>query len=455
MSDRIIGIDLAVTAQHKAIVLDPARDEFIGRPISFRAYPAEMDKLLLRARQGADEEVNLVAILEATGMAWYPVATYLEGQGVQVFRVNGQKTKDFRQVLWKHTGSDQIDCRVLAKLYQVARPRLSRCPLPSGELLALQRACRIHAQWQVADTAVQNRMTALDSWAWQGLHKLIPPEAKSWMRTDWYDAWHVLEQGADGLREAWLEACGSPDTDSSWIAGWVERAQQMTELYGSPNMAGYPALQETMRSFLEERQRYKQQMNLLFKEQINPLYTRLFPDCHLTSIRGIAPQSAAFYHSFIQDIDRFPSVEQFRKWCGIVPRSHQSGEAESKGLPLTKAGPNLVKATLYLNAEVARQWDVQFAFIYQQQMVRYGKHHLQAVCACASHLANRIYALLKQNRPYELRDLQGKPISAAQSRELCLLYHVPDEVRERNNKRSRRQRAEQRAEGRLPKRSGG
>jgi hypothetical protein len=81
-------------------------------------------------------------------------------------------------------------------------------------------------------------------------------------------------------------------------------------------------------------------------------------------------------------------------------------------------------------------------------MVEYGKHHCQAVCACASHLASRIYVILKEQRPYELRDLQGKPITAAEARELCLEYRVPDEVRQRNNKRFRRNKAEQKAEAR-------
>ena len=85
-------------------------------------------------------------------------------------------------------------------------------------------------------------------------------------------------------------------------------------------------------------------------------------------------------------------------------------------------------------------------------MVKYGKHHLQATCACASHLASRIYAVLKQQRPYQLRDVEGNPISVAASRELCLQYRVSDEVRKRNNKRFRRNQVEQKTEKRMLKR---
>jgi transposase len=431
-----------VSAKHKAIVLDPACQKFIGKQITFQAYPEELERLLSQARKGAEENVPLVAIMEATGMAWYPVAVYLNSQGVEVYRVNGQKTKDFRRALWKHTGSDRIDSQVLAHLYQIAPKRLERCPLPEGELLALQRACRAYDRWREQDVAEQNRIQAIDQWAWGSLHKLVPAAAQPWMRQHWYNPWRVQAVGEVHLTAAWQTAAQN-DEDSSWIGRWVERAKQMTTLYGSEQQVGYDQLQETMRHSLQLRQQFAQEQACLTDEQIIPLYNQLYPDCPLTSVKGIGVQSAATYRSFIQNISRFPTVDKFRLWCGIVPRSKQSGEGEAKGLSITKSGPNLVKAALYLNAEVARQWDAQIAFIYHKQMVEYGNHHTKAVCACASHLASRIYALLKQQRPYQLRDLQGNPISDQASRELCLQYRVPDEVRQRNNKRFRRAKAKQ------------
>jgi len=440
MSIRIIGIDLAVNAKHKAMILDPAGNKFIGKPITFRSRHDDLERLLKRARAGAPEEVQLVAIMEATGMAWYPVGVYLHRQGVVVYRVNGQKTKDLRKVLWKHAGSDLIDSQILAHLYQLAPSRLERWWPADGDQLALQRACRAYARWRELDVAEQNRLQSYDQWAWGGLHKLVPAVARDWMRLHWYNPWRVFEAGVDRLSDAW-QAAAPKAAGSDWIAPWVDRARQMTLLYGSEEMVGYDDLQAITREGLRLRNHYAQEQACLTNQLIRPLYRQLYPDCFLESIRGIGLQSAATYMAFIQDIARFPTIEKFRLWCGIVPASKQSGGAEAKGLRITQAGPNLVKATLFLNAEVARQWDAQIAAIYHQQMVNYGKHHNQAVCACASHLASRIYAILKQQRPYQLRDLQGKPVSAAQSRALCKKLRVPEEVRKRNTKRFRRAQA--------------
>lgn len=447
MNMRIIGIDLAITASHKAAIFDPASQKFLGRPFQFRSRPAELDRVLERAYRDALPDLLLVAILEATGMAWYPVAIYLARHGVKVYRVNGQKTKDFRRALWKHTGSDRIDSRVLTRLYQIMPNRLELCPLPGGDLLALQRSCRAYALQRELDVAEQNRIKAIDQWAWNGLHKLVPTAARSWMRQYWYNPWRVQETGVAALSAAWQIECqkAKSNTDTKWIKAWVLRAEQMTAIYASEEMVGYDHLQKTMTDSLQKRSQYAQEQKRL-TQIITPLYEKLYPDCPLPSIQGIGMQSAALYRAFIQDLDRFPTVAQFRSWCGIVPRSKQSGQAEAKGMSLTKAGPNLVKATLYYNSEVARQWDVQFAALYYRLMVEYGKHHSQAVCACASHLASRIYAILKANRPYELRDLKGRPISATESKGLCLQYQVPEKVRQRNNKRFRRNKRDQRAE---------
>jgi len=159
---RIIGIDLAVSAAHKAIILDPASNKFIGKQITFRPRPVELDRLLAKSKAGIDEPVKIVAIMEATGMAWYPVGVYLHQRGVKVYRVNGRQTKNLRQVYWQHAGSDRIDSRVLAHLYQVAPDRLNPWQPPSGKLLALQRSCREFARWRETDVAVQNRLQAYD-----------------------------------------------------------------------------------------------------------------------------------------------------------------------------------------------------------------------------------------------------------------------------------------------------
>ena len=293
MNIRIIGIDLAVSANHKAVVLDPASNKFIGKQISFRSHPDDLERVLGRARKGASEEVQLIAIMEATGMAWYPVGVYLHRQGVTVYRVNGQKTKDLRRVYWKHASSDHIDSKVLARLYQLEPDRLEHWWPASGEQLALQRACRAFARWRELKTALKNRLLSYDQWAWNGLPKCVSADVHDWIRQHWYNPWRVQEAGVDHLIAAWQSTNPRKPADTDWITGWVGRAEQMTTLYGSEKMVNYDDLQVIMRHSLRLRDQYVQEQAHITQERILPLYYKLFPDCFLVTIQGIGIQSAA------------------------------------------------------------------------------------------------------------------------------------------------------------------
>jgi hypothetical protein len=49
-------------------------------------------------------------------------------------------------------------------------------------------------------------------------------------------------------------------------------------------------------------------------------------------------------------------------------------------------------------------------------MCQTGRHHTSALCAIATVLLTRIVACLRNNTPYQLRDVDGSPITPAQGR---------------------------------------
>jgi hypothetical protein len=69
MKTRIIGIDLAVKAAHKAIILDQASNRFVSPVLKFHTDAVEIERVLEKARAGSSDEVRLMAVVEATGMA--------------------------------------------------------------------------------------------------------------------------------------------------------------------------------------------------------------------------------------------------------------------------------------------------------------------------------------------------------------------------------------------------
>jgi hypothetical protein len=344
---------------------------------------------------------------------------------------------------------------VLARLPLLCPEHLHRCPFPSGPQMALQRACREVDRLTDDIAASKNRLLATDQFAWLGLADIVPPfeDTAFWMREQWYDPWHVVEAGEAAIADAWHPASPQQPADTSWIPWWIRRAQQVIALYGAADCVPYAQLQASMQ---REQQRIRTAEAVLHSLRltiVRPLYRQLHPQRHLETLQGVGQDSAAVYIAFIGDILRFPSLRDFRGWSGMTPFSRQSGEAQAQGLRITKAGPNLIKATAFLNAQVARQWDPQIAAVYHKQMIVNGKHHLQAICACATHLLDRVYAVLREDRPYQLCDVDGTPLDAHEARRICQeQYRVPDEVRRRNNHRVRKARKERQVESRYNRR---
>lgn len=135
---RSIGIDLAITGPHKAVVADE-RGQYLTSIIKFHPQAHEIDQLLARAREGAaDHQVQVV--MEPTGMAWFPVAVYLAQQeGVTVYLINSQQVADLRRFYKRHAKSDRIDARVLARLPLVNPECLHPLVVPAAPVQACQR----------------------------------------------------------------------------------------------------------------------------------------------------------------------------------------------------------------------------------------------------------------------------------------------------------------------------
>jgi len=447
---RIIGIDLAVTAKHRAIVLDE-RSRFISPIITFHTELAALDRLRGKALEGAAPDCELVVVMEATNIVWYPISVYFLQRGATVHVVNPRISADLGRFYKRHAQSDRLAAKTLARLPLVSPEILYPLMLSGGDYLALQRGCRELDRLTSQASAIKNRLQDTDLLAWPGLkqrvfskgsHPVLP-----WFRDHFYDPRRVVEAGEAGVRQAWRAACGAEE-DEEWITPVVLLAKEILGLYG--NSMAYIDHTALAAEVARERRRLAQLEADATSLRVNvtrPLYRQLHPSRNLETIKGVGQAGAAVFVGFIGAPLRFASNRRFRGWSGMVPRSAQSGEAESRGLRITRAGPNLIKKYSYLDADSGRKRDPQLAAIYYDQMVNHGKHHTQAVCACATHLLDRVRIVLTEDRPYELRDVDGTPVTDEQA--LAIIaerYTVPDDVRRRTNKGARRERAQRQAE---------
>lgn len=124
----------------------------------------------------------------------------------------------------------------------------------------------------------------------------------------------------------------------------------------------------------------------------------------IRSIPGFAERLSAVVAEEIKDFSRFPSATQLKAYVGIDPKVTQSGNTLKTGR-ITKRGNPHLRSAFYLAAQVSRQHDPELKAFYQKKISE-GKPVRVAIVAVARKLVERVYAVVKKNQPYEVRQVE-------------------------------------------------
>lgn len=446
MSTWNLGIDLGVINDHAAI-LATSEGKFVwNKAWGFATRDEHFEQLDRKVRREAPPGTTFRAVMEPTGMSWFPVAIALKKRGWETHRVKSQKVHDLRKYYKKHAKSDRIDAQTLAKMPIVDEESLYPLYLPNATTLACQRLCKQREHFLELCTASQNRLQATDSFAFPGLEQVlsnpVSPAARAFRR-ELYDPKQVQTLGLEKLTAFFARfATKEDDPDQSEKLAYrvLDVALNAIAIYQEDKSLAidYAILGQEVRRELAFLVYCEEQMAVI-EHEIRPLYRKLHPSGQVETIYGVGKHGAPVFVSFIGDPHRFASLRQWRAFVGLIPDSSQSTDTEGKGLKITQAGQDILKKYAYLGADTARHYDPQIADIYYDQMVNKGNPHTQAVCACATHLLDRILVTLKEDRSYELRDVDGRAVTPEEARKIIAeKYTVPKEVRDRLRKKQKR-----------------
>jgi transposase len=105
----------------------------------------------------------------------------------------------------------------------------------------------------------------------------------------------------------------------------------------------------------------------------------------LQTIPGVGPFVAASIVGEIQDMHRFKTAKELIAFSGLDPKIRQSGKALNSTGRLTKRGSRYLRRSLFIAANVARQYDPQFQGLYDKKRAE-GKGYTVATCVVARKL---------------------------------------------------------------------
>lgn len=419
-----LGIDIACRAAHQASCADDA-GRLLWSGHRFRTDAAELEALWARLPEAA---VEVMVVMEPTRNAWVPLASWFRRRGAIVVMVPSEQAADLRAYYSKHAKTDRLDSRVLARL-PILHPDGLHLQHALGPGDPLKRAVKLRS------SLVHRRSTCM-----QRLDALLELLGPAWVAAIGSDmsktAFRFLAVYADPhqvkrLGRARLARWFARYSRGAWgdeRAGEVVAAAEATlALWGDEGL-DFVALADDIAAEARIALGLSEEIHEL-EERITMLYRAADPDQIVRSAPGVGRVLAAQIRGRLGDPDRFTSLAAARSFSGLVPRHHASGTTDHHGGP-TKQGDACLREALFMAADHARKVDPTLAARYQRLMTDTARHHTAALCTIAAVLLTRIVACLRSGQPYQLRDVDGRPITPAEGRSIVTQrYRIPPEIR--------------------------
>jgi transposase len=136
----------------------------------------------------------------------------------------------------------------------------------------------------------------------------------------------------------------------------------------------------------------------------------------LKSLPGIGEIVATHLVARLGDPALITNVRQIAGFLGLVSSEHSTGERQNRGA-ITRAGDSRLRNKLIQSAWVTIRKDPELREFYQRVYERHPKKVAarKAIVAVARKLTTRIYAVLKEQRPFVLRKVSAAPLTTEET----------------------------------------
>ena len=385
-----IGIDVG-KRHHVAFTLD-ANGQAVGKALRFANDRTGFDQLL--AHLGQLGQVKAIG-LEATGHYWLALYTMLTEAEYDLIVLNALQVHAYRKSGIRKRKNDRYDAFWIADYIRVSQRLPTSAPQPA--LLQLRELTRFRASLtqQIGDCK-RKVISILDR---------VFPEYERFFS-------NIFIQTSRRLLMAAMTPDEFADFDLAELTQLLSQASRGRHGQAKAEEIQAVASHSVGVGFLSDALRVQlscllQQLTLLdtqrqlLDDEITAMMDTL-PQ-HITSIPGIGPVTGAIILAEIGDVTRFASPEKLVAYAGIDPTVYQSGQFTATQTRMSKRGSPYLRHALWQAAFMASLHDPQLRAYYQRKRAA-GKAHGTTIGALSRKLLHRLYIILKEQRPYLIRD---------------------------------------------------
>lgn len=388
-----IGIDIAKKA-HEVCFLDQNGQVLDGNSFKIANTLSGVDKLQKMLDKYCLTPENAQVGMEATGHYWLVLYSWLLEKGFDIKVINPIVTDALRNMRVRKVKNDRIDAEIVAKVIMFGE--YQETAIADGDTLALRQLCRFRL-WQVhSEGDLKRKIIAL-------LDQVFPEYTNLFSDIFGITSKELLLQYTTPEEMASLSAKKLTLLLSKSSKGHFGQEKAMEIRAVAQSSMGIriatDAFAFQIRQMVEQLEFIEEQTALL-DQQIEAYMAKL--DSPITSIPGIGPVYGAVILSELGDIHRFPSAKQIVSFAGLDAQIKESGEFIGTQTHISKRGSPYLRRAIWGAAFVASWSDPQLKAYYEHLRSR-GKPHRVAIGAVARKLCYIIFAILSENRPYEVR----------------------------------------------------
>lgn len=385
------GVDIA-KSDHVIGAIDDSGNP-VCRPLQFRNCESGFERCVAWLEGVAEGPEDVTVAMEATGHYWMACFSHLAAAGYTVVVINPVHVRAVRKLKsLSGVKNDRIDSLLIAETLRIGEYDPTRLATDEVQSLKALTRYRQGLAEQIAHTKTKV-ICLMDSYF---------PEYAS-LFSDMFGAASaaLMSKSPIPAEIARMKTPALAKLLSSASRGrhGQEKAEEVRQ--AAKGSVGIHLGEQTaafeIREYLaligylgEKLARADRQIEAML-EAIAPL---------VLTIPGISVTLGAQIVAEIGDIGRFRSGASVVKYAGLNSGVSQSGKFEAKGSPITKTGSPYLRRAVWLAAESARKFDPKLKAFYEKKRSE-GKGHRVAVTAVARKLCHVIYAVMRDQAPYD------------------------------------------------------
>lgn len=337
--------------------------------------------------------------IEATGILWENLYSFLSNKGFKIILLNPFQTKKYREALRFKAKTDDIDSYVIAGLLRSKDYASSF--VPEDRIQALRDYTKLRYELVKDRTNYQRQTLSL-------LTLVFPEYSKTAIKNPFAIAsMAVLKQFPTAKHlanakpkhiEAIVRSIKGNNFSIDNIQTLIDTAKN--SIYSGrasdARALNLQILLSQVESFDKSISSLDQQIDSLLDDN-NQNNT---PGANLLTIPGVGPKTlAAVLSALGSDGKSFQSGLNFIGYFGFYPVIFESGETK-RTAHISKSGPKYLRSALYISAVACLRHNPQMKKIYTTKRSQ-GKSSKQAIICVAVKLAHMMLSMLKSGKPYD------------------------------------------------------